>query len=91
MGRIASATLRAALLLTGCISAPAVDEQSYRKGYDAFGGAYLPPSDEDRETVEARCDVLLRSRDLSDPDFDLVRQDWITGCADAVEGKESRV
>ncbi|MFJ9576176.1 hypothetical protein ACIRQF_07260 [Streptomyces sp. NPDC101191] len=91
MRRIAAAALLAMLLLAGCDSTPVVDEQSYRKGYDAFGGARLPPSDEDRETVEGRCDELLRSRDLADPDFDLVRQDWITGCADAVEGKESRI
>lgn len=84
--------LAAAFFLAGCggSEAPA-DEESYRKGYDAFGGAYLPPNDSDRETVEAQCDEMLRDRDLADPDFDLDREDWITGCADAAQGRDSRI
>jgi hypothetical protein len=90
--RISLPALMLSIVLAACGSNENdVDKRSYQKGYDAFGGAYVPPNDSDRETVEAQCDEMLRSRDMADPDFDLVREDWITGCADAAQGKESRI
>lgn len=64
-----------------------VDRASYEAGFEALGGAYLPPSDEDRVTVEARCDEMFSGTPNAD---EYVRQDWVTGCADFVENKDSR-
>ncbi|MFI1303902.1 hypothetical protein [Streptomyces sioyaensis] len=67
-----------------------VDKYSDTKGYDAFGGALVPTDDRSREQVGADCDSLLRRLQLMSPDYKLVRKDWIQGCADAAQNKDSR-
>ncbi|NIY67997.1 hypothetical protein [Streptomyces malaysiensis] len=93
MRRYVLGVLALLVAVVGCSAneSSTVDEKSYRAGYNAFGGAYLPPSDGTRKEIESQCDAMLREQDLADPKYKLVREDWITGCADAVEGKDSRV
>jgi hypothetical protein len=50
----------------------------------------MPTDDRSREQVEADCDSFLRRRQLMDPDYELVERDWIQGCADAAQNKDSR-
>ncbi|MEU3860411.1 hypothetical protein AB0F03_24085 [Streptomyces sp. NPDC028722] len=65
-----------------------LDKRSYLHGYhDSFGDAYLPRSDEDRQTVEGRCQELW-SRFPGTGDYN--EKSWVTGCADFVEQKKSR-
>ena len=66
-----------------------LDRKSYQAGYDAFGGAYLPPSDADRRTDEAKCEDMWGGVP-SDQLVGLKKHDWVVGCADAVENKKSR-
>lgn len=66
-----------------------LDRKSYQAGYDAFGGAYLPPSDADRKTDEAQCEEMWGDVP-SDQRVGLKEHDWVVGCADAVENKDSR-
>ncbi|MGW3860235.1 hypothetical protein ACWEDZ_01950 [Streptomyces sp. NPDC005047] len=68
-------------------TAAGVDRPSYEAGYEALGGAYLPPSDEGRATVEARCEEMYGGAPDSGR-YDL--DDWVAGCADFVENKDSR-
>ncbi|MFE4554522.1 hypothetical protein [Streptomyces anulatus] len=79
------------VVLAGCGSSEGgvegLDRVSYEAGFEALGGAYLPPSDEDRATVEARCEEMFGG--VPDAD-DYVRHDWVAGCADFVENKDSR-
>ena len=67
-------------------SEPDRDEQSYQKGYHAFGDAWLPPSDEDRTVDERRCEELwgqFPTEELTGVN----KNDWVAGCADYIEGK----
>ncbi|WP_369042167.1 hypothetical protein [Streptomyces sp. Midd1] len=68
-------------------SEPARDQKSYQKGYHAFGDAYLPPSDEDRAADEARCEEMW-GQYPSDELQGVVKEDWVAGCADYIEGKD---
>lgn len=92
--RLAAGLLAAcALAVIGYVatndSEPDMDRKSYEKGYDAFGGAWLPPSEDDREVDEAYCEQLW-GEFPSDELAGVVKQDWIAGCADFREGKDSR-
>lgn len=66
-----------------------LDKASYTAGYKAFGDAWLPGSDESRDIVEARCRELSREFP-SEEIVNLNLDDWVAGCADYVEGKDSR-
>ncbi|MFI7083811.1 hypothetical protein ACIBUR_09415 [Streptomyces anulatus] len=83
--------LLGAVVLAGCGSSEGgvegLDRSSYEAGFEALGGAYLPPSDEDRATVEARCEDMYGDASGA-ASYDL--EDWVVGCADFVDGKESR-
>ncbi|MFF7676632.1 hypothetical protein [Actinacidiphila glaucinigra] len=80
-----------AAALGGCGSDEAdVDKASYTAGYDAFGGAELPASDESRDAVEARCGELWPAAVRASGKKGLKEQDWVQGCADAAEGKDPR-
>ncbi|MFV0135429.1 hypothetical protein ACLGIH_19795 [Streptomyces sp. HMX87] len=68
---------------------PDIDQRSYEKGYHAFGGAWLSPSDEERAASEARCEELWGAFP-SDELAGLNKDDWVDGCADYVEGRDSR-
>lgn len=70
-------------------SEPDMDRQSYEAGYDALGGAWLPPSEDDRQVDEAYCEQLWGGFP-SDELVGLVKRDWIAGCADFREGRDSR-
>ncbi|MGW3153649.1 hypothetical protein [Streptomyces sp. NPDC001089] len=70
-------------------SGPDMDKRSYEKGYDAFGGAALPSSGDDRDADEASCEELWGSFP-TDELAGVVKDDWVTGCADAREGKASQ-
>lgn len=72
----------------GSLNGVHVDRYSYERGFDAFGGAYLPPDVGNRAQIEDQCDAMLRERSLAAPAFELVREDWIAGCADAAQGKD---
>ncbi|MFC7793570.1 hypothetical protein [Streptomyces cinereoruber] len=87
MRRIGTAVL-AVLLLTGCEDTAAVDRASYEAGYEAIRIA-MPGSDEDRPAVEERCRELWRVFP-SEEIVDLNQGDWVAGCADYAEGKDSR-
>lgn len=69
--------------------ASGLDQRSYKKGYHAFSDAWLPPSDEDRATDEARCEELWGAFPVYDIGG-LKKDAWVDGCADYVEGKDSR-
>ncbi|MFE2539119.1 hypothetical protein [Actinacidiphila glaucinigra] len=88
--RLAVPLLAVAALALGCGSGDDVDKASYSAGYDAFGGANLPASDESRETVEARCGEMWLAAVRASGKSDLTEQDWVMGCADAAEGKDPR-
>jgi hypothetical protein len=82
--------LVAALIVVHHSGSSDVDEYSYTKGYNAFGGALVPTADRSREQVEMDCDSFLRRLQLASPDYKLVKDDWIQGCADAAQNKDSR-
>ncbi|MET9470596.1 MULTISPECIES: hypothetical protein [unclassified Streptomyces] len=77
--------------LPGCSDADsAVDRSSYTKGYEALG--YVPTVQGDREDIEHQCDDLYgelapmyRSQKKK-----VVRADWVQGCADGAQNKDSR-
>ncbi|MFJ2563499.1 hypothetical protein ACIO02_10960 [Streptomyces sp. NPDC087568] len=87
---IGLAVLIVALIVVNHSASPGVDEYSYTKGYDAFGGAFMPPDRRSREQVEVDCDAFLRRLSLMAPDFELIAKDWVQGCADAAQNKDSR-
>ncbi|MFC9505336.1 hypothetical protein [Streptomyces sp. NPDC057002] len=71
--------------------APRLDKRSYEAGYGALGGAWLPPSEEDRATTVARCEETWVGYVRADEHaHELRRADWVSGCVDFVEGKDSR-
>ncbi|MGW0409865.1 hypothetical protein ACWDZX_00880 [Streptomyces collinus] len=91
MGVVMGATvLVVGLVVVNHSRSSAVDKYSYTKGYDAFGGALMPTDDRSREEVEVDCDAMLRRRSLMAPDNKLIAEDWIQGCADAAQNKDSR-
>ena len=67
---------------------PDMDRRSYEKGYHAFGDAWLPPSEDDREVDEAYCEQLWGAFP-TDELAGVVKDDWIAGCADYRENKDS--
>lgn len=69
-------------------SEPDMDQRSYEKGYHAFGDAYLPVTDEDRAADEEQCEDLW-GQSPSEKLTDVIKADWVAGCADYVEGKDS--
>lgn len=77
------------LAVTGGDSEPDMDRESYEKGYHAFSDAWLPPSDEQRRVSEARCEEMWGAFPSSELDG-VNKDDWVAGCADYVEGKDSR-
>ncbi|WP_329128668.1 hypothetical protein OG727_26955 [Streptomyces caniferus] len=86
---IGVAVLVVALIVVNRSGSSDVDKYSYTKGYNAFGGALMPTDDRSREQVEEDCDSFLRRRQLMAPDHKLVEKDWIQGCADAAQNKDS--
>ncbi|MDC2958545.1 hypothetical protein PO587_29285 [Streptomyces gilvifuscus] len=87
---IGVAVLLVALVVINRSESSAVDKDSYIAGYNAFGGAFMPTDDRSREQVEADCDSIFRQRQLASPEHGTVRKDWIQGCADAAQNKDSR-
>ncbi|MFF3358356.1 hypothetical protein ACFYWN_38400 [Streptomyces sp. NPDC002917] len=77
--------------LAGCSDADgAVDRSSYITGYEALG--YIETVQDSREEIEHRCDDLYgelapmyRSQKKK-----IVRADWVQGCADGAQNKDSR-
>ncbi|MEU1202709.1 hypothetical protein ABZ446_41745 [Streptomyces sp. NPDC005813] len=84
------AVLIVALIVVNHSTGSGVDKYSYTKGYDAFGGAYLPTDTRNREDVEADCHSMFRARQLQAPDTELIEKDWVQGCADVAQNKDSR-
>ncbi|MFE4574082.1 hypothetical protein ACFRLW_18320 [Streptomyces sp. NPDC056728] len=86
----------AALVL--CIGAAAcgsgddgLDERSYNAGYnEAFGGAYIPTDTRPREEIKLDCDHLFRDWVQASGKQGIVRADWVEGCADVAQNKDSR-
>ncbi|AZM47745.1 hypothetical protein DMB38_19920 [Streptomyces sp. WAC 06738] len=70
-------------------SGPDMDEKSYRAGYHAFGDAWLPPSEDDRDVDKAYCEELW-GKFPSDELDGLSKHDWVEGCADYREGKDAQ-
>lgn len=67
-----------------------LDKRSYTLGYrDAFGGAaiYLHGS---RDEIEAECDGLYGKLSRMYGGEEIVRADWVQGCADVAQDKDSR-
>lgn len=77
------------LAVGGGEAEPDMDRQSYEEGYDAFKDAWLPPSDQERASDEARC-MELWGQFPSDELAGLKKADWVAGCADYIENRESR-
>ncbi|MEU0770533.1 hypothetical protein [Streptomyces albogriseolus] len=87
LGVVALLVIAAVAVQGGGSGTAGLDESAYKAGYDAFGGAYLPGSDEDREAVEARCELLWAEVPGADQ---FEKESWVTGCADYVEDMDSR-
>ncbi|MGW6359493.1 hypothetical protein ACWFR5_31060 [Streptomyces sp. NPDC055092] len=87
---IGTAVLTIALIVVNHSTTPSVDKYSYTKGYDAFGGAFIPTDGRGREEVETDCDSMYRARQLEAPDHKLIEKDWVQGCADVAQNKDSR-
>ncbi|MFD7404505.1 hypothetical protein ACFV7R_17910 [Streptomyces sp. NPDC059866] len=87
---IGVAVLLLALIVVNHSGNSNVDRYSYTKGYNAFGGALVPTDGRSREQVEADCDSFFRQRQLATPDHKVVEKDWVRGCADAAQNKDSR-
>ncbi|MFE5853263.1 hypothetical protein ACFQ61_08585 [Streptomyces sp. NPDC056500] len=85
--------LVAMLWLSGCTDheGGSLDESSYRAGYGSFGGAFLPTDSRSRTEIETSCEDLFRVWAQASTEKDIVRRDWIEGCADVAQNKESRV
>lgn len=68
-----------------------IDKRSYTLGYDeAFGGAYTPTDTRSRDAIKASCDSLFRSWVQASGKQNVVRSDWVEGCADVAQNKDSR-
>ncbi|MET7631691.1 hypothetical protein ABZS53_14745 [Streptomyces sp. NPDC005499] len=79
--------------LVGCSSSGTanVDKQSYEAGYnDAFGGAYLPTDSRDRDAIAVDCESLFRGLRGMYGSKEIVLKDWVTGCVDVAQNKDSR-
>ncbi|WP_405686196.1 hypothetical protein [Streptomyces sp. NBC_00057] len=87
---IGIAVLIVALIVVNHSASSGVDKYSYTKGYDAFGGAFIPTDGRSREEVEADCESMYRGRQLQAPDAKLIEKDWVQGCADVAQNKDSR-
>ncbi|MEU1552079.1 hypothetical protein ABZ517_05080 [Streptomyces scabiei] len=86
---LVSLAVVAYLAVQGIEAEPEVDRRSYERGYNAFREVWLPPSDQERAADEARCEELWGA---FPPDelADLKKDDWVAGCADYIERKDSR-
>ncbi|MFF1693198.1 hypothetical protein ACFVXC_06150 [Streptomyces sp. NPDC058257] len=68
-----------------------LDKRSYTLGYkEAFGGAYMPTDTRSRDAIRASCDDLFRSWVQASGKQNVVRSDWVEGCADVAQNKDSR-
>lgn len=68
-----------------------LDKRSYKLGYDdAFGGAYMPTDTRSRGEIEASCDELFANWVRASGKQGIVRADWVEGCADVAQNKDSR-
>lgn len=81
-----------ALAIGGCSSnTDGLDKRSYTLGYDeAFGGAYTETDTRNRDEIRASCDDLFRTWVQTSGKHDVVRTDWVEGCADVAQNKDSR-
>ncbi|MET8342393.1 hypothetical protein [Streptomyces microflavus] len=96
-GRRLAVILLAAALVTGVVVAVSdggggdLDRPSYQAGYDdAFGGAYIPSVQGSRQDIEHDCDTLYGKMASMYGGKEIVRADWVQGCADAAQNKDSR-
>ncbi|MEV8399161.1 hypothetical protein [Streptomyces niveus] len=87
-----AAAVAVALAIGGCSSnTDGLDKRSYKLGYDeAFGGAYTETDTRSRDEIEASCDDLFRTWVNASDKQDVVRGDWVEGCADVAQNKDSR-
>ncbi|MEV6313572.1 hypothetical protein AB0M10_33925 [Streptomyces sp. NPDC051840] len=76
------------LLAVGCSSNADLDKASYTKGYEALG--YAPTVQGDRQDIEHECDTFYGKFSSEYAGQKVVRADWVQGCADAAQNKESR-
>ncbi|WP_329272092.1 hypothetical protein [Streptomyces sp. NBC_01451] len=76
------------LAVQGIEAEPEMDQRSYEHGYHAFAGSYVV-TDEERAADEARCEELWGAFP-SDELAGLKKDDWVAGCADYIERKDSR-
>lgn len=68
-----------------------LDKRSYSLGYnEAFGGAYMPTDTRSRDEIKASCDDLFRTWVEASGKQDVVRGDWVEGCADVAQNKDTR-
>ncbi|MFF8283402.1 hypothetical protein ACF06W_11840 [Streptomyces albus] len=68
-----------------------LDQRSYTAGYnEAFGGAHVPTDTAGRNEIEANCDALFTDWVRSSGKQGIVRADWVEGCADVTQNKDSR-
>lgn len=89
---LAAVVLGGALAAGGCSSnTGSLDEHSYKLGYDeAFGGAYTETDTRSRDEITASCDDLFRTWVEASGRQDVVRGDWVEGCADVAQNKDSQ-
>ncbi|MFD9815070.1 hypothetical protein [Streptomyces sp. NPDC059080] len=68
-----------------------LDKRSYTAGYnEAFGGAYMPTDTRSRDEIKASCDALFADWARASGKHGIVRADWVEGCADVAQNKDSR-
>ncbi|MGW3274503.1 hypothetical protein ACWDFH_23985 [Streptomyces kronopolitis] len=68
-----------------------IDKRSYELGYgEAFGGAYTETDSRSRDEITASCDDLFHTWGQASGEQDVVRADWVEGCADVAQNKDSR-
>ncbi|MEU9050226.1 hypothetical protein AB0D37_07435 [Streptomyces sp. NPDC048384] len=68
-----------------------LDKRSYNLGYDeAFGGAYTETDTRARDEIKASCDDLFSTWVEASGKQGIMRGDWVEGCADAAQNKDSR-
>ncbi|MGW1261122.1 hypothetical protein ACWD7Y_04075 [Streptomyces drozdowiczii] len=79
-------------VLAGCSSDnDGIDKRSYEFGYnEAFGGANIPTDTRTRDEIEASCGDLYGPWSQASGKKDVVRDDWVQGCADVAQNKDSR-
>ncbi|MFJ4739004.1 hypothetical protein [Streptomyces sp. NPDC088775] len=65
-----------------------VDRSSYTKGYEAVG--YAPTAQGERKDIEHECDTFYGKFAGEYAGQKVVRADWVQGCADAAQNKDSR-